>query len=339
MRVLPAEWEPQSGVQLTWPDVHTDWSDIIEEVIPVFQRVAGEIARREKLLIVCRDKELVLQHLNKVNRANVIIRECELNDTWARDHGAITVLEDGQPILCDFKFNGWGLKFVADKDNLITQRLYDSGVFSAQTNYQNFLNIVLEGGSIESDGQGTILTTSECLLSPNRNGQWSQTQIEECLKETLGATRILWVNNGYLAGDDTDSHIDTLARLANPSTILYVKCEDEIDEHFEQLQNMESDLKTFRTNSGDPYQLVALPMADPVMDGEDRLPATYANFLIINGAVLVPTYGSEKDQLAMNIIQKVFPDREIIGINCVPLIKQHGSLHCITMQFTEGVIL
>jgi len=339
MRVLPAEWEPQSGVQLTWPDRYTDWSDILEEVISVYQLVAKTIAKREKLLIVCRDKELVVPYLKDVNWENVIFRECEINDTWARDHGAITVLEDGQPTLCDFKFNGWGLKFAADKDNLITSKLYESGVFSVQTNYQNLLNRVLEGGGIESDGQGTILTTSECLLSPNRNGQWSQSEIEECLKVTLGADRILWVNNGYLVGDDTDSHIDTLARLVSPKTILYVKCEDEIDEHFKSLQCMENDLRAFRTKAGDPYQLVALPMADPVYDGEDRLPATYANFLIINSAVLVPTYGSEKDRIAMDIIQEVFPDREVIGINCLPLIKQHGSLHCITMQFPEGVLL
>ena len=339
MRVLPAEWEPQSGVQITWPDSYTDWSDILEEVIPVYKQLALAIASREKLLVVCRDKASVMPHLKDVNLENVILRECAINDTWARDHGAITVLEDGQPALCDFKFNGWGLKFAADKDNLITSKLYESGVFSAQTNYQNLLNIVLEGGGIESDGQGTILTTSECLLSSNRNGQWSQTEIEECLKVSLGADRLLWVNNGYLAGDDTDGHIDTLARLASPKTILYVKCEDETDEHFEALQFMENDLKAFRTKEGDPYQLVALPMADPVYDGEDRLPATYANFLIINSAVLVPTYENEKDQEAMDIIQKVFPDREVIGINCLPLIRQHGSLHCITMQFPEGVLL
>lgn len=339
MRVLPAEWEPQSGVQITWPDSYTDWSDVLEEVIPVYNQVASAIARREKLLIVCRDKELVVQSLEDVKWENVILSECQINDTWARDHGAITVLEDGQPTLCDFKFNGWGLKFAADKDNQITSKLYSSGVFSTQTKYQSFLNIVLEGGGIESDGQGTILTTSECLLSPNRNGQWSQKEIEDYLKEILGATKILWVKNGYLAGDDTDSHIDTLARLASLNTILYVKCEDENDEHFESLQCMENDLKKFRTKEGDPYQLVALPMADPVYDGEDRLPATYANFLIINSAVLVPTYGSEKDQVAMDIIQKVFPDREVIGINCLPLIKQHGSLHCITMQFPAGVLL
>ncbi len=339
MRLLPAEWEPQSGVQLTWPDDQTDWSDILAEVIPVYQQVAKEIARREKLLIVCRNKALVLKYLTDVNLENVIFRECEMNDTWARDHGPITVFEEGQPVLCDFKFNGWGLKFASDKDNLITRYLYESSVFSAHTSYKNLLNCVLEGGGIESDGQGTILTTSECLLSPNRNGQWSRQEVEDYLKETLGATRILWVNNGYLAGDDTDSHIDTLARLATPNTILYVKCEDGRDEHYEQLQRMEEDLKAFRTVDGNPYQLVALPMADTVMDGDDRLPATYANFLIINGAVLVPTYGSDKDQVALDIIKQVFPDREIVGINCVPLIKQHGSLHCITMQFPQGVIL
>lgn len=338
MRVLPAEWEPQSGVQLTWPDDQTDWADILDEVIPVYQSVAKEIAKRQKLLIVCRDKSSVLPYLTNVNFDNVYWYECEINDTWARDHGGITVFDDGKPQLCDFKFNGWGLKFASDKDNLITRNLFQDNCFSASVGYYNCLNVVLEGGALESDGKGSILTTSECLLSPNRNGQWAKNDIEDYLKRVFGADRILWLNSGYLAGDDTDSHIDTLARFVSEDTVVYVKCDDQEDEHYEQLERMEQELKTFGTKDGKPYNLVALPMADPVFDAGDRLPATYANFLIINGAILMPAYGSQKDAEAIVIMQQLYPDREIIGINCLPLIKQHGSLHCITMQFPKGVI-
>jgi agmatine/peptidylarginine deiminase len=200
------------------------------------------------------------------------------------------------------------------------------------------LHCVLEGGSIESDGKGTILTTAECLLSENRNDHLSQEEIEDYLKLIFGAERILWLNNGYMAGDDTDSHIDTLARFCSEDTIAYVQCTDPNDEHFEELKLMEEELQTFRTLDGKPYRLVALPMADAVVDGDDRLPATYANFLIINEAVLVPTYHSPKDKIALQQIQTAFPDREVIGINCLSLIKQHGSLHCVTMQFPKGII-
>jgi len=204
--------------------------------------------------------------------------------------------------------------------------------------YKDHNNFILEGGSIESDGKGTILTTSECLLSERRNTQFSKTQIEDYLKPTLGAHRILWLNHGYLSGDDTDSHIDTLARFCNENTIAYVKCTDPEDEHFEVLSKMELELKTFTTNEGAPYNLLALPMADPIFFENERLPATYANFLIINGAVLLPYYGSKKDQEAQQILQSAFPDREVIGINCTSLTKQHGSLHCVTMQYPEGVL-
>jgi len=260
------------------------------------------------------------------------------NDTWSRDHAAISIFVNDEPCLLDFCFNGWGMKFAANYDNLITRTLYKQGIFSPEVGYQSMLHCVLEGGSIESDGAGTILTTEECLLSENRNEHLAKEELEEYYKMIFGAKRILWLRNGYLAGDDTDSHIDTLARFCNERTIAYVQCTDEADEHFEELKRMEDELKAFKTVDGKPYTLIPLPMADCVMDGDDRLPATYANFLIINGAVLVPFYNSPKDEIARVQLQKAFPDREIIGINCLPLIKQHGSLHCVTMQFPEGFL-
>ncbi len=332
---FPAEWAPQSGVQLTWPHAGTDWKEILNEVIPCYVEIAREILKRERLLIVCDNLEEVKQALGDVDDNRIIFREILSNDTWARDHGAISIIVDDVPYIYDFTFNGWGMKFAANYDNRITRKLYESNAFASEVGYQSMLHCVLEGGSIETDGCGTILTTASCLLSPNRNEYKTKEEIADYLKMIFNVGRVLWLNHGYLAGDDTDSHIDTLARFCDKNTIAYVKCSDENDEHFNELSLMEKELQRFRTLEGKPYRLIELPMADPVYDGEDRLPATYANFLIINGAVLLPFYGSPKDELARKTLQEAFPGREIIGINCLPLIKQHGSLHCITMQFPE----
>ena len=336
--IFPAEWMPQSGVMLAWPHQGTDWRSILDEVIPCYAAIAKEIIKREKLLVVCRNMEDVKKALGNIDYEQIIFREMETNDTWARDHGPISVFAHGHPFICDFTFNGWGMKFAANFDNLITKKLFASQAFAPEIHYQNMKHCVLEGGSIESDGYGTILTTSECLLSENRNEYKDKNEIEEYLQMIFGAKQILWLDHGYLAGDDTDSHIDTLARFCNPETIAYVKCDDKDDEHYEALLLMEKQLGSFKTVEGKPYQLIPLPMADAVYDNGERLPATYANFLIINEAVLFPAYNSPKDEIAQQQLQQAFPDREIIGINCLPLIKQHGSLHCITMQFPENFI-
>ena len=340
---FPAEWESQSFVHLTWPHAGTDWADMLDEVSECFVSIAREIVKREKLLVVCADENSVRQQLRDLPQDKITYVEIPSNDTWARDHGGITVMEDAKPIVLDFTFNGWGMKFPANLDNQITRQLFEKNIFPDNVKYQNRLNFVLEGGSIESNGQGTILTTAECLLSENRNNLTKE-EIEAKLKEYLGAERILWLHHGYLAGDDTDSHVDTLARFCSPDTIAYVKCDDENDEHYAELKKMEEELKHLCLHSSSPSPLesdlgrgiclIPLPMADAVYDENgDRLPATYANFLIINGAVLMPTYRSPKDEIARQQLQKAFPDREIIGIDCTVLIKQHGSLHCVTMQY------
>lgn len=337
--LFPAEWYPQSGIQLTWPHEETDWAYMLDEVTTCYIELAREIARRERLLIVTPHPEQVKQLLQGVvDLEAVTLAQCPTNDTWARDHGGITLLCDGTPAIYDFKFNGWGLKFAANYDNLITSALCRQGRFNAR--YENRLNFVVEGGALESDGAGTLLTTSECLLSPNRNGEWSQARIEEYLKETFGVQRVLWLDHGYLAGDDTDSHIDTLARFAPDGTIVYVQCTDPTDEHYEALRRMEEQLRTFTTLEGAPYRLLPLPMADAVYDeNRERLPATYANFLIMNDAVLYPTYRQPSNDLAASrVLQQAFPDREIVGIDCSPLIRQHGSLHCVTMQYPKDVL-
>jgi agmatine/peptidylarginine deiminase len=337
--ILPAEWYPQSGVQLTWPHEDTDWAPVLEEVVPCFVAIAKEIMKREMLLIVCNDEKKVRAQLGEIDEEQVIFRVFnKSNDTWARDHGGITVFVNSIPVVYDFVFNGWGMKFPADRDNVITEYLLTSGTFSDGIKYEDMFPFVLEGGSIESDGAGTLLTTKECLLSMNRNDHLPLKSLERFFKNIFGVDRVLWLGNGYLKGDDTDSHIDTLARFCSDDTIAYVQCLDKSDSHYRELLLMEKELKAFTRRNGEPYRLIPLPMADKVKWKRERLPATYANFLILNGAVLVPFYNSPKDEIVKVALQEVFPDREIIGINCLPLIKQHGSLHCVTMQYPEGVL-
>lgn len=336
--LLPAEWFPQSAVQLTWPHAGTDWAPILDEVIPCFVSIAKEIMKREKLVVVCPDTLEVKEQLGVFDEERVRFVELPTNDTWARDHGGISVFDPLGMMVYDFVFNGWGMKFAANKDNLITRNLYQAGVFAEEIQLVNMAPFVLEGGSIESDGQGTLMATAECLLSVNRNEYLQREEIEHYLKDVFGVKRILWIENGYLAGDDTDSHVDTLARFCSEDTIAYVKCEDESDEHYDELLAMEEEIKAFRQENGGPYRLISLPMADEIVWEGERLPATYANFLIMNGAVLLPFYNSPKDEQARKALQMAFPDREVVGINCLPLIKQHGSLHCVTMQYPEGYV-
>ena len=284
---------------------------MLEEITVTYEEMAREIRKREELLIVGEPS----------------------NDTWARDHGFISLVDDqGGRRLLDFKFNGWGEKFPAELDNAINRRLYDEGKISGE--YIDCLDFVLEGGSIESDGKGTIFTTSCCLLAPHRNQPLSQAEIEARLKQELCAERILWIDHGHLTGDDTDGHIDTLVRICPDDTLLYIVCDDPQDEQYEDLRLMEEQLKTFRTLEGKPYRLLKLPMPRPILFEGERLPATYANFLVINGAVLCPTYDQpDLDAEALRLIGEAFPDREIVGIDCRSIIKQHGSLHCCTMQY------
>lgn len=336
-RRLPAEWEPYNAVLLSWPHAGTDWAYMLGDVQKTVIEIAGTLVGDGlKVVIVAPDVAEPQKALASLPEDSVIYVTMETNDTWARDFGVITCLTDGDEPLClDFKFNGWGLKFAADKDNLITSNMFKVGLLGGKL--ENRLGFVLEGGSIESDGKGTILTTSECLLSKNRNGDMSRDEIADYLKSALGADRILWLDYGYLAGDDTDSHIDTLARLVAEDTIVYVKCDDQDDEHYDQLSKMEQQLTEMVTAHGQPYNLIGLPMPHPIYDQDgERLPATYANFLITPTSVLLPIYGQPmNDRLAEQMMKIAFLDRTIHTINCTSLIQQHGSLHCMTMQLPK----
>jgi agmatine deiminase len=336
---LPAEWEIQDGVLMAWPHEGTDWAYMLEDVRPVFVDIIRQITRFERVLLTAphaASSEAFLRE-SGVELANVTICEVPNNDTWARDFGPITVIFNNKPVLMDFGFNGWGLKFPANLDNLISKQLKQQGVFLPKL---NTIGLIMEGGSLESDGLGTILTTEECLLSPNRNPQLDKSEIEQALSSLVGAKRVLWLRHGFLAGDDTDSHIDTLARICPNNTIVYQACDIPMDEHFEQLKLMERELQAFTAPDGSPYRLIPLPWPKARFDEQaHRLPATYANFLIINRAVLVPTYRDpENDTIALERIAQAFPGRETIGIDCLPLLEQHGSLHCVTMQLPQGVL-
>ena len=339
--MLPAEWFPQSGVQITWPHSETDWKPWLEEVTEFYIRLAYHISSQEQLIIATPTPQLVEELLKKRLPAQALdhirLFECPTNDTWTRDHGLICVRQNGKWLLKDFCFNGWGNKFSSDKDNRINAHLCETNWLNGT--YTNCNDFILEGGSIESDGRGTLLTTSCCLLNPNRNPHLSQQQIEERLCKELFLKRILWLHHGSLEGDDTDGHIDTLARFCPNDTIVYVSCNDPNDSHYEELHLMEEELKNFRTLEDQPYNLVGLPMPRPIVEDGERLPATYANFLITNNEVLLPTYRQpDCDEEAVRILQEVFPERAIVPIDSYVLIRQHGSLHCSTMQLPKGIV-
>lgn len=339
-RRLPAEWENQSAVMLTWPHAQTDWAWILGEVDAVYAEITRAIAKHERVLIVYLD-DAHKKHIESVIADSHALQSCVFaqgvsNDSWARDHGPISVMQNDVTMLLDFQFNGWGGKFASDLDNTINQHLHDLGVFKCNI---STLPLILEGGSIESDGEGTLLTTEQCLLTPTRNASLHKSDIEKILAGEFGIKRFLWLSEGHLAGDDTDAHIDTLARFCDSRTIAYCSCDDMADEHYVGLKAMEKQLQAFRTADNKPYRLIPLPMpaARYAEDGR-RLPATYANFLIINHAVLVPVYNDANDSVALHNLAGAFPRHEIIAIDCSPIVKQYGSLHCLTMQLAAGVI-
>ena len=340
-RSLPAEWAPQSGVMLTWPHTQSDWHANLSAVEQVYLELARVICPREKLLVVCDDPEH-RQHIQAllephVDLSQIVFSVHPSNDSWARDHGPITILDQHRPRLLDFQFNGWGGKYAHDLDNRISAAAYADGVFG--DTLLDHVDLILEGGSIDSDGAGSLLTTRTCLMHPGRNPHLSMSELETRLESLLGVMRILWLEHGWLAGDDTDSHIDMLARFCDTRTIAYTACTDPADEHYAELAAMQAELTALTQFNGEAYTLVALPIPKAIFNQEgQRLPASYANFLIINEAVLVPQYDDPADEIALQLLKACFPEREVIGINCRAVIEQFGSLHCLTMQLPAGVL-
>lgn len=343
MKKFFAEWEKQDGILLSFPHKNSDWKPYLDEVCSTYCEIIFAILQVESCLLVCENKKSTKdyvenyfsqKHWNPKLLANLYYIEIPSNDTWARDFGGITIAKEGKNIVLDFGFNGWGLKFASNFDNKITRELAKLKVFQTIKTKK----LILEGGSIESNGAGILLTNTQCLLEGNRNPFYPQKQLEKELKKSLGIQKILWLNNGYLSGDDTDSHIDTLARFVNQQTIVYVGCKDKNDAHYPALLKMKQELKSLRDLRGNPFTLVELPFVGAKYYDNERLPATYANFLFLNQTILFPIYQDSNDALAIKILQKACPKHKIIPIDCSVLIRQHGSLHCISMQFPKNTL-
>lgn len=345
---LPAEWYPQDAILITWPHAESDWADSLDAVESVYLDLVGAISHSQDVLIqmhasIDPERLKVLFEKEGINQANCHFVFVDSNDTWARDHGPLTLIDgDGEGrLLRNFIFKGWGSKFTADKDDALNRAMFDQQLFRPGIGMED-IQSELEGGSIEADGEGALLVTRRCLLNNNRNAD--NTDIDAYsnrLAQWLGVKpeRILWLEHGALAGDDTDAHIDTLARFASNDTLVYQSCDQADDEHYTELQAMAAELAALRTASGQPYRLIALPWPDAQYNSEgQRLPATYANFLITNQLVLMPTYGVPQDGLAMERLAKAFADRRVVGIDCRALIEQGGSLHCITMQIPANTL-
>ncbi len=320
-RRLKAEWEKQEHIQIVFPHKNSDWNCCLEEIRECYKILIGTIAKYEPVLVICENKKETKKYFSSTK--NIFFIELQTNDTWIRDFGGIEIEEKGEIVTLDFGFNAWGLKFAANYDNLVTRELFRKKVFTTPLKTIDF---ILEGGSIESNGKGTLLTTSKCLLEPNRNPSLSKQEIENKLKEFFNLKQVLFLNYGHLEGDDTDAHIDTIARFIDENTIAYIKCEDKEDFHFKEFEKMEKELQTFG------FDLVTLPFVKPIYYEGERLPATYANFLFINNAILVPIYKDPSDEKTIKIFEKLFTDRDIIPIDSRVLIRQHGSIHCATMQ-------
>lgn len=339
MKEFLPEWSPIDGILLALPHKDTDWAYILPEALEQYVRIiTAMVGEVHHVVLLCPDREEAEKLFRPEVLSGITFVEMDYNDTWTRDYGPITILKHGDLRGLDFGFNGWGLKFAADKDNLVNRNLEKKSVFSKGI-YRNESAFILEGGSIDTDGEGTILTTTRCLCSPNRNGGLTKNEADSQLRARLGAQHILFLDYGELMGDDTDSHIDTLARMAPDNIILFTGCRDMDDPHFESLLKMRAQLSMFRNAEGNPYNLVELPLPDPVFDENGyRLPATYANYLVTPTHVFMPTYRQpEKDNLALQTIRVAFPEHKIIGIDCTTLIRQHGSLHCATMQLPIGL--
>jgi agmatine/peptidylarginine deiminase len=336
---LPAEWEPQSAVLIAWPHAGTDWAERLADVETTYSALAAAVVRFQSLIIVVPDAalhkhvETLLRH-GDVDLSRVRFVELPYDDTWLRDSGPITLsASDDTFQLTDFRFTGWGGKFGSAQDDALVGGLVDAGVFGKARHRR--IDWALEGGAIESDGEGTVLTTWRCLVQ--RHPEQSRDEMSAILRDGLHAERVLWLDYGYLEGDDTDAHIDTLARFAPDERIVFQACNDASDPHHDELQRMATELGALRTRDGRPYELYPLPWAQPILDKGRRLAASYANYLIVNGAVLVPAYGDKADDEAARIIGSAHPGREIVQVPCRALIWQNGSLHCITMQLPAGL--
>ena len=336
---FPAEWEPQSAVLIAWPHAGTDWAERLDEVEETYVALVAAIARFEDIVICVADDDLQTYaearlRSARADMARVRFVTVEYDDTWLSDSGPISLRGSDGFRLLDFRFTGWGGKFEASRDDRLVQALDAQHVFERAQRQQ--IDFALEGGAIDTDGAGTLLTTWQCLHE--RHPDASREELTARLSDWLAQQRVLWLDHGYLEGDDTDAHIDTLARFAGTDAIVFQACDDPDDAHYVELKAMADEIAALRTRDGHPYRLFPLPWPRPIVDAGRRLAASYANFLIVNGAVLMPAYGDDADAAAAAVLAQAFPDREIVPVPCRALIWQNGSLHCITMQLPQGLL-
>lgn len=336
---FPAEWEPQSAVLIAWPHAETDWAERLGEVEETYVALVAALTRFEPVAICVADEDLQTYaearlRSARVDMAKVRFVPAEYDDTWLRDTGPITLRADDRFKQLDFRFTGWGGKYQASRDDRLVGEL--SGINLFHNYFVQSIDFALEGGAIETDGEGSLLTTWQCLHE--RHPEASREDLSARLADWLQQDRVLWLDRGYLEGDDTDAHIDTLARFAGPGAIVFQACDDPADSHYAELGAMADEIAALRTRDGKPYRLFPLPWAQPILDEGRRLAASYANFLIVNGAVLMPAYGDPADAKAATVLAEAFPDREIVQVPCRSLIWQNGSLHCITMQLPAGLL-
>lgn len=336
---LIAEWEPQRSILLAWPHEGTDWVPWLPEVQHCYQSLIQALLRHGlDIWLLAPDAAAADIRQRLGHHPGLQVLDIPYNDTWIRDYGPLSVAGavPRSPELHDFRFNAWGGKFPAEQDDAVCQRLSrrQPAVFAPMIHESWFL----EGGAVETDGQGTLLATRSSVLSASRNAGMDQSEIEHRLHHSLGLEHFLWLNHGALAGDDTDGHIDTLARFVDASTLIYQQCLDANHPDHAELSRMEQELRQLRTRHGTPYELIPLPHPAPLFDADgEPVPPSYANFLIANQAIFAPVYGMDEDEQALRRLGEAFPACQIVPIQCRSLIQQHGSLHCATMQIAAGV--
>lgn len=320
------EWQPQQAVVITWPHQYSGWKHILPEAESCFFHMASAISQYQKLLIVCFNQahqDTVRKKLMACPQENLSFINIQTNDTWIRDYGPLTVLKNGKLVWLDFQFNAWGNKFGSHLDNAVNEHLilhpWFAGLYEREV-----VPYTLEGGAVEVNGAGYFFSTESVIYNSNRHNASS---INDVAKKYFDCPQVNILKNGHLAGDDTDGHIDTLVRFYNETSVLYCETHDKNDEHYEPLRKMHEELK--QTN----FNLISLPIPDARYDNYgERLPGTYANFLIGNGAVYVPIYKAKQDAEALDTIKQCFKGYDVIGVDCNVLIIQRGSLHCSTMQ-------
>lgn len=332
---FPAEFEQHTATWLSWPHKEASWPGKISVIYPYYSQFIKELTLGEKVCINVKDEAMKAFAIRHLTEAGVKLEQVEFffhptNDAWCRDHGPAFLVNPGaeqKKIIVDWNYNAWGNKYPPfDLDDVIPTLI--GKALNIPVYYPG---IIMEGGSVDFNGKGTVLTSSSCLLNPNRNPTLNQHQIESYLRDYYGMEQVLWVKDG-IVGDDTDGHIDDTVRFVNEDTVLTVIEENKQDENYALLQENLADLKKMRLLNGKQLNIVELPMPEAVIYEDQRLPASYANFYIANAAVIVPTFRSDRDDQALQIISDCFPGKKVVGIDSTEIIWGLGSFHCLSQQ-------